>query len=81
MNALRVEEGNPRENLLELLQKTYMNWLLDRERRAEEFHDLWNVVGKIPVRRIIAHEDPSKIGELCDLIVADSARVLGSVNV
>jgi hypothetical protein len=80
-NAPWVEEVNPREGLLELVQKTYMNWLLDRERRAKEFHDLWKVVGRIPVRRIFAHEDPSKIGELCDLILTDAARVLGSVNV
>lgn len=80
-NAPRVEEVNPREALLELVQKTYMNWLLDRERRAEEFHDLWKVVGRVPVRRIIAHEDPGKIGQLCELILADAARVLGGVNV
>lgn len=80
-NAPWVEQVNPREALLELVQKTYMNWLLDRDRRAKEFHDLWKVVGTVPVRRIFAHEDPSKIGDLCALILADAARVLGSVNV
>lgn len=57
------------------------NAVRNRDHRAKEFHDLWKVVGTVPVRRIFAHEDPSKIGDLCALILADAARVLGSVNV
>lgn len=34
-----------------------MNWLLNRERRAEEFEELWTVVKKVPVRRIVPHRD------------------------
>jgi hypothetical protein len=71
----------PREALLELVQRTYMNWLLDRERRAEEFDELSNVVQRVPVRRIIAHQDPTKIGELCELILTDTARHLLRVAV
>ena len=79
-NAPCVKEVNPREVLLELVQKTYTNWLLDRDRRAKEFHDLWKVVGTVPVRRVFAHEDARKIGDMCALILADAARVLGSVR-
>jgi hypothetical protein len=32
-------------------------------------------------RRIVAHDDPGRIGELCELILADVAKVLGRVNV
>jgi hypothetical protein len=73
-NAPRIEEMQPREALLELVKKTYMNWLLDRDRRAEEFDDLCKVVDRVPVRRIIPHLDPTKIGALCELILEDAAR-------
>jgi hypothetical protein len=35
-----IEELRPREALLQLVQNTYMNWLLDRKERAEEFEEL-----------------------------------------
>jgi hypothetical protein len=80
-NAPRIEEMQPREALVELVKKTYMNWLLDRDRRAEEFDDLGKVVERIPVRRIIPHLDPTKIGALCELILADAARHSSQVAV
>ena len=80
-DAPRIEEIPPREALLELVQKTYMNWLLDRGRRAKEFDELWRIVSKVPVRRIVAHEDAAQIGALCDLILADVAKVFRAINV
>jgi hypothetical protein len=74
--APRVESMRPRDALLELVQNTYMNWLLDRERRAVEFDELWRVVQQVPVRRIIAHTDGAEIATLCDRILADAAHVL-----
>ena len=76
-SAPRIEEVRPREALLKLVQNTYMNWLLDRERRAEEFDALCKVVSEIPVRRIVAHSDATRIGILCELILADAAKTLG----
>ena len=76
-NAPRIETMRPREALLELVQNTYMNWLLDRERRAEEFDELSKLVQQVPVRRIVAHIDGARIGELCECILADAAKTLG----
>jgi hypothetical protein len=76
-NAPRIEEVGPREALLELVQNTYMNWLLDRDQRAAEFDALSKLVTQVPVRRIVPHADPGRIGELCDLILAD-ARCLST---
>ena len=56
-----------------MVQKTYMNWLLDRQRLGEEFDELSKVVQKIPVRRITAHQNAERIGELCEIIFADVA--------
>jgi len=78
VNAPRIEEVAPKDALLELVRKTYMNWLLDRQRRGEEFDELCKVVQRIPVRRIVAHPSPSLIGHLCELILADAAHVLGA---
>lgn len=75
-SAPRIEELRPREALLELVKNTYMNWLLDRERRAEEFDELHKVVQQVPVRRVVAHADGEKIGELCDLILEDAGNLL-----
>lgn len=77
-HAPRIEEMSSREVLLELVQNTYMNWLLNRAQRAEEFEMLSRLVSQIPVRRIVPHADPSRIGALCELIVSDASRLLAS---
>jgi hypothetical protein len=71
-NAPRIEEMGAREALLDLVQNTYMNWLLDRNQRAAEFDALSKLVMQVPVRRIVPHADPGRIGHLCDLILADA---------
>ena len=71
-SAPRIEELGAREALMELVQNTYMNWLLDRHQRAAEFDALSKLVAQVPVRRIVPHADPGRIGELCDLILADA---------
>lgn len=75
-DAPRIEELGKREALLELIQNTYMNWLLDREQRAAELHALAKVVENVPVRRIVPHEDPARIASLCDVILRDVERFL-----
>jgi hypothetical protein len=77
-NAPRLEEVGSRELLLELVQNTYMNWLLDRRQRAQEFELLSRLISRIPARRIVPNSDPSRIGALTELIVADATRLLAS---
>jgi hypothetical protein len=79
-NAPRIEEVGPREALLDLVQNTYMNWLLDRNQRAAEFDALSKLVTQVPVRRIVPHADPGRIGELCDLILADAKFLSADCN-
>jgi hypothetical protein len=74
--APRVEAVSPREALLFLVQNTYMNWLLEREQRAAEVDALARLVQRVPVRRIVPHSDPKRIGELCNLIVGDAHSIL-----
>jgi hypothetical protein len=77
-DAPRIETMSSREALLNLVKNTYMNWLLDRKQRAAEFDALTKLVMQVPVRRIVPHLDPERIGALCDLIVADEERVSAS---
>jgi hypothetical protein len=74
----RVEKLGPREALLELVQNTYMNWVLNREQRANEFDTLCRLVQRVPVRRIVPHAKPEKIAGLFDLILQDASAILSS---
>jgi hypothetical protein len=73
-----IDELRAKDAVLELVQNTYMNWLIDRQRRAEEFEELCRIVQQVPVRRITTHLDAAKIGALCELIFADARRTLAS---
>ena len=75
-SAPRVEKISPREALLELVQNTYMNWVLDREQRAAEFDVLCRLVQHVPVRRITPHAKPENLAALCDLILRNAAAIL-----
>jgi len=74
----RAEKLGSREALLELVQNTYMNWVLNREQRANEFDALCRLVQQVPVRRIVPHAKPEKIAGLCDLILRDATALLSS---
>jgi hypothetical protein len=75
-DAPQVENLTTREALFELVKNTYMNWLLERRHRAAEFDVLSKLVMQIPVRRILAHSDPTRIGALCELIASDAGRLI-----
>jgi hypothetical protein len=76
LSAPCVADVNSREAVLELVKNTYMNWVLNRTQRAAEFDVLSRLVNHIPVRRLVAHTDPARIGALCDLLLADSECVM-----
>jgi len=76
--APRVEKIGPREALLELVQNTYMNWVLDREQRAKEFDALCRLIQRVPVRRILPHAKPERMPALCELILKDARAILSS---
>lgn len=77
-DAPRVEALGPRAALLELVQNTYTNYLLDRPQRATEFDALSRLVQRVPVRRITPHADLARLPALCDLLLSDAHHSLGS---
>jgi hypothetical protein len=66
-----VESISPREGLMTLVADTYVNYLLDRELRAREFEFLGRVVGRIPLRRLRPHSDPTTLPRLCEMVLND----------
>jgi len=78
VRAPYIEPLSQRDALLELVQNTYMNWLLDRSQRAAELDLLTKIVSSVPVRRIVPHADPARLSTLRDLIASDAAALLSS---
>jgi hypothetical protein len=76
-DAPRIEDLGMRDALLELVQNSYMNWLLDRNQRAAELDALTRLVADVSVRRIVPHTDPARLGALCELIIKDAKRLSG----
>jgi hypothetical protein len=74
--APRIEIVDKRDALLELIQNTYMNWLLHPSQRAAELDVLAKIVAQTPVRRIIPHADPARLKALCDLIINDATSLV-----
>jgi hypothetical protein len=70
-----VEQMSAHEALMALIANTYTNYLLDREMRAREFELLGRLVARVAVRRLIAHADPARLPQLCQLI-ADEIEAL-----
>jgi hypothetical protein len=63
-----VESIDRREAFMWLVANTYANLLLDGEMRAQEFAFLGRLLNAVPVKRLRAHGDLSRIGALCELI-------------
>ncbi len=68
-NAPRVEPLALKEGLLSLVANSYASNLLDKNMRAVEFEVLGRILRRIPVQRLIPHEDPGQIGRLCDVVL------------
>lgn len=74
VDAPRLETIPPGEALITLIANTYRNELLDKAMRAHEFKQMGELVEKVPLRRVIAHEDPTHLPTLRDLICRDLSR-------
>ena len=67
-SAPRIEDIPARDALVELVSNTYMNQLLTREQRAEEFELLSRLANRVECKRLVPHRDVSRIGALCEII-------------
>ena len=72
--SLIVEEFAASETLMTLVANTYVNYLLNAEMRSREFDVLGRLVAGVPVRRVRAAADSSRLFDLCEAIVADAGK-------
>lgn len=59
------------EALIKLVSNTYANYLLDKDRRKHEFEVLGRIIDYVPIRKVIPHQDPARLMNLCDTILDD----------
>ena len=68
-NSPRVEPLTPKEGLLSLVANSYATNLLDQDMRAAEFEFLGRMLRSMRVRRLIVHQDPTRIDRLRDVVL------------
>lgn len=66
-----VEAVPNAEALMALVANSSPVSILNEEMRANEFKVLGHLVSSVPVRRVIPHQDPARIDELCRVILDD----------
>lgn len=64
----------PPEALMSLVANTYGNTILDASMRAQEFRVLGELTNLLPIRRVVASEDPAHLDRLYEIICEDFAR-------
>ena len=75
IDAPRADDEPVAQRLLSLATMTYANYLHDGRTRAVELRQLGALLREVPVRTLVPHRDPARIGALCDLI-EDEARAM-----
>ena len=76
VSAPRLEPLTQRDAVLQLVQNTYMNWLLSSEQRAAEFDVLTSLVSTVECFRLFPSSDPARLPALAELIEMHTLRVL-----
>jgi hypothetical protein len=70
-----VEAVSSRVGLMTLVSDTYITYLLDPPRRAQEFEFLGRLVASVPLRQVTPSADINRISELCETIVDDFRKI------
>lgn len=79
-SAPYIETVPPNESLINLVANTYANRVLDKQGRAREFELLGRLRNRLPVRRVIPHEDPKHLFKLCQVIAEDYRQMKDSIT-
>jgi len=72
--ASDIEPAEPRQSMLRLVADSYATNLLDSEMRAREFALLGRLLAEVPVHRLHPHQDPARIGRLCEVVESHFRR-------
>jgi hypothetical protein len=78
--APRLKTLSAQNAILHLVANTFATNVLEREMRAKEFATLGRLVPNVPVLEVFAHQDPSRLPDLCRLIREDVGKTKESVS-
>ena len=70
-----VQDIAPQEAFLSLVANTFATNILDSGMRAKEFETLGRLVPSVTIRRLCAHQDASRLQELCARICEDMEAI------
>jgi hypothetical protein len=76
MRAPYMEPLSLQESFLELVRNAYVASWLDRAMMVMDFELFGRLVRCVPVRRVIPHEDPTRLPALCQAILDDFQGIL-----
>ena len=66
-----IEALSPQTALLYLIENTYPREPTDKQSRAREFQIMGRLSKTVPIRKITPPDDISRLGQLCETIMAD----------
>jgi hypothetical protein len=69
-----VEELVPQRAFLALVANTFATNALDSDMRAKEFETLARLAPTVPIRVLCAHQDASRLKDLCELLNAEAKK-------
>ncbi len=70
-HAPRVEPLSALDGIMGIVANTYVTRFLDRSMRAYEFQQLSYLVNQVAARKAYPHQDPSRLGMLCKVVLKD----------
>lgn len=76
----RIEEIAPKDAFIALTDETYVNYALDRDMRAREFHLLGQLIRQVRIRQIVPPDDPGRLRDLCRAILDDVSASAASAS-
>lgn len=76
--APRIENVGGADRLVGLLYNGFMTLTLNRSQAASEFLVLGQIARNTRIQQLIPSKDPNRLGELCELVLADMRSSAGS---
>lgn len=77
-SAPYIEDDCVQGAFVSLVENTFSNLSLDRDRRAQEFEFLGRLVKNVPIRRVHPHKEAAYLSKLCDVILDDFKKLTSS---
>jgi hypothetical protein len=66
-----VEPASLLDGIMGIVANTYVTRFLDASMRARELDELCQLVNQVAVRKVYAHQEPSRLAMLCKVILRD----------